>query len=83
VKLIHRYLQGATIFHLVFDRGSDIGCSVIWCVDLDCAGYLVATQGDITLKKIGTTKNPADMLTKQVPVLKFKHCLDLIGVCSL
>jgi hypothetical protein len=41
------------------------------------------TQGDITLKKIGTAKNPADMLTKSIPVLKFKHYLNLIGVCSL
>jgi len=28
----------------------------------------VVTQGGITAKKIGTTKNPADMLTKPVPV---------------
>lgn len=43
----------------------------------------VVTQGDIIVKKIGTTENPANMLTKPVLVLKFKHCLDLIGVCNL
>jgi hypothetical protein len=43
----------------------------------------VVTQGNITVKKIATTKNPADMLINPILVLKFKHCLDLIGVCSL
>ena len=40
-------------------------------------------EGDINLLKIGTKDNPADMLTKGVPLDKFKHCLDLIGVCSI
>jgi hypothetical protein len=43
----------------------------------------VVTQGDITVKKIATAENPADMLTKPLPILKFKHCLGLIGICSL
>jgi hypothetical protein len=43
----------------------------------------VVTQGDITVKKIAMTENPADMLTKPLPILKFKHCLGLIGICSL
>ena len=37
-------------------------------------------DGDIQLLKVGTEDNPADMLTKSVPLSKFKHCLDLIGV---
>jgi hypothetical protein len=41
------------------------------------------TQGDITVKKIATAENPTDMLTKPLLILKFKHCLGLIGVCSL
>jgi hypothetical protein len=41
------------------------------------------TQGDIIVKKIATVENPADMLTKPLPILKFKYCLGLIGVCSL
>ena len=39
--------------------------------------------GDISLSKILTSENASDMLTKLVPTDKFKHCLDLIGVCSL
>jgi hypothetical protein len=83
VKWILYYLYGATIFGLVFDRGSCLSSNVILCVDSDCIGHLVAIHGVITLKKIGMAENPADMLTKPVSVLKFKSCLDLIGVCSL
>jgi hypothetical protein len=39
--------------------------------------------GDIVLKKVHTSENAADMLTKPVTTAKFKHCLDLINVCSL
>ena len=40
-------------------------------------------DGDIHLRKIGTADNPADMLTKPVPLSKFRHCLNLIGVRSI
>ena len=40
----------------------------------------IISQGDVPMKKIGTSDNPADMLTKPVPVSKFMHCLDIIGV---
>ena len=43
---------------------------------------LTAT-GEIILKKIDTSENVADMLTKLVPTSKFKQCLDLISVCGL
>ncbi|KAM1696422.1 hypothetical protein ACFXTN_027951 [Malus domestica] len=43
----------------------------------------VIDEGDILLQKIGTTDNPADMLTKPVSLHKFKHCLDLIGICKI
>ena len=39
-------------------------------------------EGDILIQKIGTADNPADMLTKPIGLLKFKHCLDLIGICK-
>ena len=39
--------------------------------------------GDIVLKKVHTSENAADMLTKPITIAKFKHCLDLINVCSL
>ena len=41
------------------------------------------SSGDISLSKILTSENASDMLTKPVPTDKFKHCLDLIGVCNL
>ncbi|KAM2004372.1 hypothetical protein ACFX15_027830 [Malus domestica] len=43
----------------------------------------IIDEGDILLQKIGTADNPADMLTKPVSLLKFKHCLDLIGICKI
>lgn len=36
----------------------------------------------ITMKKVFTAENPADMLTKPVTTFKFKQCLDLIGFSS-
>ena len=43
----------------------------------------IVDEGDILLQKIGTANNPIDMMTKPVPLHKFKHCLDLLGVCSM
>ena len=43
----------------------------------------IIDEGDTLLKKIRTADNLADMMTKLVPLHKFKHCLDLIGICSL
>ena len=37
-------------------------------------------DGDISLIKVHTNDNPADMLTKVVPVSKFQHCLSLLNV---
>ena len=41
----------------------------------------VMTQDIVTVKTIATTENSVDMFTKPLSVLKFKHCLDLIGAC--
>ena len=38
---------------------------------------------DISLMKILTSENASNMLTKLVLIDKFKHYLDLIGVCSM
>ena len=38
--------------------------------------------GEIMVKKVHTSENPADMLTKPLPIAKFEHCLDLVGVHS-
>jgi transposase InsO family protein len=40
----------------------------------------VIGNGEISLQKVDTKENPADMLTKIVPTIKFNHCLDLINI---
>ena len=40
----------------------------------------VVAQGKLKVCKISTHDNPADMLTKPVPVVKFKLCLSLVGI---
>uniref|UniRef100_A0A803KS96 Uncharacterized protein n=1 Tax=Chenopodium quinoa TaxID=63459 RepID=A0A803KS96_CHEQI len=40
----------------------------------------VVEKGDISLMKVHTDKNPADMLTKVVSGSKFQHCLELLKV---
>ena len=42
----------------------------------------VVLQGTVTVQKISTTENPADMLTKSIPSEKFRHCLNLVGLQS-
>lgn len=39
-------------------------------------------EGVILVKKIVTTENLTDMMTKPIFAVKFKHCLDLIGFGS-
>ncbi|KAK3004470.1 hypothetical protein RJ639_018471 [Escallonia herrerae] len=39
--------------------------------------------GTVMVEKIFTVKNLADMMTKHIPEIKFKHCLDLIGISSI
>ncbi|KAG8474889.1 hypothetical protein CXB51_031573 [Gossypium anomalum] len=39
----------------------------------------IITRGDIVVSKISTHENPADMMTKSLPITKFEHCLDLVG----
>ncbi len=39
--------------------------------------------GEIVVKKVHTSDNPADMLTKPLSIAKFEHCLDLVGVLSM
>ncbi|KAK3033756.1 hypothetical protein RJ639_034198 [Escallonia herrerae] len=44
----------------------------------------VVSQGTIMVEKISTTdENPANMMTKHIPKIKFKHCLDLISISSV
>ena len=34
----------------------------------------IITRGDIVVSKVGTQDNPADMMTKSLPIAKFVHC---------
>ena len=40
----------------------------------------VIACGDIVVSKVNTRDNPADMMTKSLPIAKFEHCLDLVGI---
>ena len=40
----------------------------------------IVEKEEVEIVKVHTSENPADMLTKSVPVSKFRHCLDLLGV---
>ncbi|KAG8485910.1 hypothetical protein CXB51_020233 [Gossypium anomalum] len=40
----------------------------------------IIARADIVVSKISTHENPADMMTKSLPITKFEHCLDLVGV---
>ncbi|KAG8486720.1 hypothetical protein CXB51_020276 [Gossypium anomalum] len=40
----------------------------------------IIARGDIVVSKISTHENPADMMTKSLPITKFEHCLNLVGV---
>ncbi|KAG8481222.1 hypothetical protein CXB51_025972 [Gossypium anomalum] len=40
----------------------------------------IIARGDIVVRKISTHENPADMMTKSLPITRFEHCLDLVGV---
>ena len=42
----------------------------------------LVASGELLLEKVHTSENAADMLTKPVPAVKFKHCLDLINISS-
>ncbi|KAG8488904.1 hypothetical protein CXB51_016855 [Gossypium anomalum] len=40
----------------------------------------IIARSDIVVSKISTHENPTDMMTKSLPVTKFEHCLNLVGV---
>ena len=40
------------------------------------------TAGEIIVRKVHTSENLTDMLTKPLLIAKFEHCLDLVGVHS-
>ena len=42
----------------------------------------LVSSGELLLGKVHTSEKVADMLTKLVPIEKFKHCLNLINVSN-
>lgn len=40
----------------------------------------VISEGRVQIHKVHTTHNPADFITKVVPLAKFKYCLNLLNV---
>jgi len=36
--------------------------------------------GEIVMRKVHTLENPANMLTKPLPITKFEHCLELVNI---
>ncbi|KAG8478507.1 hypothetical protein CXB51_028390 [Gossypium anomalum] len=38
----------------------------------------IIARGDIVVSKISTHENPANMMTKSLPITKFEHCLNLV-----
>ncbi|KAK3040932.1 hypothetical protein RJ639_028806 [Escallonia herrerae] len=40
-------------------------------------------QGTVIVEKIFTDENPTNTMTKYIPEIKLKHCLDLIGISSI
>jgi len=39
--------------------------------------------GEIVVRKVHTSENPIDILTKPLPIAKFEHCLDLVGIHNM
>lgn len=42
----------------------------------------IVSNNIVTIKKIATTENPTNMMTKLLPIDKFKHCLNLFNICK-
>ena len=40
----------------------------------------IIIRGDIVVSKVGTQENPAYMMTKLLPIAKFVHCSNLVGL---
>jgi len=65
------YCDSQSAIHLEKTKNFDIRYNFI----RDIGG-----EGEVALEKISTKKNLTDMLTKSLPVAKFKLCLDLLNV---
>jgi len=43
----------------------------------------IIAAGEIMVNKIHILDNPTDMLTKPLPIITLKHCLNLVGAHSI
>lgn len=64
------HLTKHQVFH---ERSKHIDVKLHFVRDIICKGI-------VSVVKIPTEENSADMLTKELPTAKFKHCLDLVNV---
>ena len=81
VKWVIRYLRDTTSIGLKYVAGKEIGAQTLGYADvkLHFIRDIVSTEV-INIEKISTKDNPTDILTKTLPMAKFKHCLDLVNV---
>ena len=42
--------------------------------------HKIIARGDIVVSKVGTQDNHAYMMTKSLPIAKFVHCSNLVGL---
>ena len=40
----------------------------------------IIARDDIVVSKVGTQDNPTDMMPKSLPITKFVHCSNLVGL---
>lgn len=55
----------------------------LWSKHIDIKLHFIRdidAQGLVKLNKVYIEKNPSNMLTKSMTIIKFKHCLDLTKV---
>ena len=45
--------------------------------------YAFIVAREIVVRKVHTSENPIDILTKPLPIAKFEHCLDLVGIHNM
>ncbi|XP_062099716.1 secreted RxLR effector protein 161-like [Humulus lupulus] len=55
-----------------------IACTEVVKEALWLKGLTRALEGKIKLEKVSTEENPSAMLTKALPIAKFRHCLNLL-----
>jgi len=63
--------------------GGEIKRPAPYVDSMGLVAYVLTAAGEIIVKKVHTSENLTNMLTKPLPIAKFEHCLDLVGVHSM